>query len=70
MKNFVTWSIATIGVLGVILLVIAISTAFWYYFGNFVLSVFNTGYEITWTQAFAVSVAFSVIRSIFEKSKE
>lgn len=70
MKNFVTGLIAGFAVIGVLCLTLAISTAFWYYFGNFVLSVFNTGYEITWAQAFAVSVMFSVVRGIFKNSKE
>jgi len=74
MKDLVASLLAGVAVLsgfvGIFCVAIAIATTFWYYFGNFVLSVFNTGYEITWLQAFAVSLVFSVIRSIFRKSKE
>ena len=51
-------------------LVAGVSTVIWYYLVNFVSFVFNLGYEITWLQAFAVSLVVMALRSIFKSSKE
>jgi hypothetical protein len=54
----------------ILCLVAGVSTVIWYYLVNFTCSVFSLGYEITWLQAFAVSLVVMALRSIFKSSKE
>jgi len=42
-----------------------VGTVINYYLWNFVLSVFNTGYQLSWLQAVGVSIVIMVLRGIF-----
>ena len=74
MKDLITSILAGVavfsGVVGIFCVCVAVTTAVWYYLVNFVLSAFNTGYEITWLQALAVAMVVTILRSGANKSKE
>jgi len=56
------------GFIGLFMLILGFSVAFWFYFVNFILLAFNTGIAITWVQALAISLVIMVISKIFRKT--
>jgi hypothetical protein len=57
------------GCLGLIALLYAVMTVFFYYAINFTLGAFNTGHELTWAQALGVTVIVNILKSIFGGNK-
>ena len=55
---------------GLLAVCFGIGVVFNYYFWNFILSAFNTGYQLTWLQAVGVTLILAVIKSIFSKGSK
>ena len=48
------------------LIVLPLDTVFWFLLINWVLSVFNVDYALTWDQALAVSITTCVLSNTFK----
>jgi hypothetical protein len=54
---------SVIGIVGVIALAFGLATVVNYYLWNFLLSVFNTGYQLSWLQAVGVSFVMMILKN-------
>ena len=52
-----------------VLIVLPLATVFWFLLINWVLSVFNIAYTLTWSQSLAVAVCTGVVRNMLKSSK-